>query len=171
MSVIISYETDEKLDLNYEEIITNVVNGAIEFINLPYKAEVSVELSDNAAIKGVNSEFRGIDSETDVLSFPALEFETPGDFESLEDELEAGHAVYFNPDTDELILGDMMISVEKVKEQAEEYGHSETRELAFLVAHSMFHLFGYDHMSILEAEEMEELQKNLLEKLGYTRDK
>ena len=142
MSVIISYETDEKLDLNYEEIITNVVNGAIEFINLPYKAEVSVELS-----------------------------ETPGDFESLEDELEAGHAVYFNPDTDELILGDMMISVEKVKEQAEEYGHSETRELAFLVAHSMFHLFGYDHMSIPEAEEMEELQKNLLEKLGYTRDK
>ena len=75
------------------------------------------------------------------------------------------------PDTDELILGDMMISVEKVKEQAEEYGHSETRELAFLVAHSMFHLFGYDHMSIPEAEEMEELQKNLLEKLGYTRDK
>ena len=65
----------------------------------------------------------------------------------------------------------MMISVEKVKEQAEEYGHSETRELAFLVAHSMFHLFGYDHMSIPEAEEMEELQKNLLEKLGYTRDK
>ena len=118
MSVIISYETDEKLDLNYEEIITNVVNGAIEFINLPYKAEVSVELSDNAAIKGVNNEFRGIDSETDVLSFPALEFESPGDFESLEDELEAGHAVYFNPDTDELILGDMMISVEKVKEQA-----------------------------------------------------
>ena len=84
MSVIISYETDEKLDLNYEEIITNVVNGAIEFINLPYKAEVSVELSDNTAIKGVNNEFRGIDSETDVLSFPALEFETPGDFKSLE---------------------------------------------------------------------------------------
>ena len=55
MSVIISYETDKKLDLNYEEIITNVVNGAIEFINLPYKAEVSVELSDNAAIKGVNN--------------------------------------------------------------------------------------------------------------------
>ena len=169
MSVIISYETDEKLDLNYEEIITNVVNGAIEFINLPYKAEVSVELSDNAAIKGVNNEFRGIDSETDVLSFPALEFETPGDFESLEDELEAGHAVYFNPDTDELILGDMMISVEKVKEQAEEYGHSVEREFAFLIAHSMLHLLGYDHMEDEERLVMEKKQREVLEILGITR--
>ena len=114
----------------------------------------------------MNLEFRGIDRATDVLSFPMTEFPSPADYAYLDTDDSS-----FDPETGELMLGNIVISKERAKEQAEEYGHSETRELAFLVAHSMFHLFGYDHMSIPEAEEMEELQKNLLEKLGYTRDK
>ncbi len=76
---------------------------------------------------------------------------------------------YFNPETGELILGDIVISVDKVEEQADKYGHSQTRELAFLVAHSMLHLCGYDHMEDGEREQMEERQKKILETRGYTR--
>jgi len=76
---------------------------------------------------------------------------------------------YFNPETGELMLGDIVISVDKVEEQAEKYGHSQTRELAFLTAHSMLHLFGYDHMEDGERLVMEEKQKEILETRGYTR--
>ena len=108
---------------------------------------------------------RQIDNPTDVLSFPMCDFETPGDFSLLEETPEE----YFNPDTGELMMGDIVISVEKVKEQAEKYGHSETRELAFLVAHSMLHLFGYDHMEEQEAKIMEEKQKEILEQMNILR--
>ena len=84
--------------------------------------------------------------------------------------LEENEAEFFNPDTGELMLGDMIISVDKVKAQAKEYGHSVKRELAFLVAHSMFHLFGYDHMTETEAREMESEQESVLTKLGITRE-
>ena len=76
---------------------------------------------------------------------------------------------YFDPDTGELLLGDIVISVEKVMEQAEKYGHSVKRELAFLVAHSMLHLFGYDHMEPDEAEVMEDKQNQILLNIGITR--
>ena len=88
-----------------------------------------------------------------------------GDFDGLEETPEE----YFNPDTGELMLGDIVISVEKVKEQAEKFGHSETRELAFLVAHSMLHLFGYDHMEEEERAEMEAHQRAIMEKVGIPR--
>lgn len=77
--------------------------------------------------------------------------------------------VTFGPDTGELVLGDIMISVDKVREQAESYGHSTKREFAFLVAHSMLHLCGYDHMEPEEAEVMEQKQEELLTGLGITR--
>ncbi len=76
----------------------------------------------------------------------------------------------FDPDSGELILGDIIISVEKVEEQAQEYGHSELREFAFLVAHSMFHLCGYDHMEANEAAVMEQKQEAVLTQLGITRE-
>ena len=76
---------------------------------------------------------------------------------------------YFNPDSGELMLGDIIISLDKVVEQAEKYGHSSRRELAFLVAHSMMHLFGYDHMESTEAEVMEKKQEDVLQILGITR--
>ena len=102
-------------------------------------------LTDNEGIHAINKEYRQIDRPTDVLSFPMLSYETPGDFSFLSDENEDD----FNPDTGEVMLGDIIISVDKVKEQALEYGHSEKREFAFLITHSMLHLFGYDHMELM----------------------
>ena len=151
MTVTVEYEAEEKLDLPYEEIIKNVIEESLDYVECPYDAEVNVLLTDNAGIHQINLDMRGIDNPTDVLSFPMCDFETPGDFSHLEETPEE----YFDPDTGELLMGDIVISVDKVKEQAEKYGHSQTRELAFLVAHSMLHLFGYDHMEEVERKEME----------------
>ena len=93
-----------------------------------------------------------------------IPFETPADYSIVEDKDE-----FFDLDTDELILGDVMISVEKVYAQAEEYGHSVEREFSFLFAHSMLHLLGYDHMEPEEAAVMEAKQAKALEELGITR--
>ena len=142
MTINIDCETEDKLELPYEEIIRNVVLSSLEYENCPYEAEVNVVLTDNEEIHKLNLEYRGIDRPTDVLSFPMLEYDTPSDFSHVEEDYED----CFNPETGELMLGDIILSVDKVREQAESYGHSETRELAFLVAHSMLHLCGYDHM-------------------------
>ena len=122
-------------------------------------------LTDDEEIHRINQEFRGIDRATDVLSFPMGDYETPSDFERLEDMAED----YFNLETGELLLGDIVISVDKVEEQAEKYGHSQTRELAFLTAHSMLHLCGYDHMEENERLVMEKKQEEILSLKGYTR--
>ena len=168
-SINIEYETDKKLDLDYEKIINEVVNEAAAYEKCPYEIEVNVTLTDNEAIHQINKEFREVDAPTDVLSFPMINYEAPSDFESLEDEFENNTEDYFNPDTGELMLGDIVVSVEKVAEQAEKYGHSEVRELAFLVAHSMMHLFGYDHMTEEESKVMEAKQREVLDNIGITR--
>ena len=124
---------------------------------------------DNAAIKAINKEQRDIDNPTDVLSFPMVNYDEPGQFEFLEDDDNPAIYEYFEPDTGELMLGDIVISSEKVYSQAEEYGHSVKRELGFLVAHSMLHLFGYDHMEPDEAAAMEEKQRILMEGLQILR--
>lgn len=165
MTIIIDYETEERLELPYEEIIRAVIEESIDYVECPYDAEVNVLLTDNEGIHQINLDMREIDAPTDVLSFPMCDFEEPGDFSHLEETPEE----YFNPDTGELMFGDIVISVEKVKEQAEKYGHSETRELAFLVAHSMLHLSGYDHMEEEERLQMEEMQREILERRGYRR--
>ena len=126
---------------------------------------MNVLLTDDEEIHRINQEFRGIDRATDVLSFPMGDYETPSDFERLEDMAED----YFNLETGELLLGDIVISVDKVEEQAEKYGHSQTRELAFLTAHSMLHLCGYDHMEENERLVMEKKQEEILSLKGYTR--
>lgn len=165
MTVTIEYEAEEKLSLPYEEIIRDVVEESLNYVECPYDAEVNVLLTDNQGIHQINLDMRKIDSPTDVLSFPMCDFETPADFSGLEETPEE----YFNPDTGELMLGDIVISVDKVKEQAEKYGHSQTRELAFLVAHSMLHLSGFDHMEEDERLMMEEKQREILERRGYRR--
>ena len=117
-------------------------------------AEVSVTVVDNAEIRELNREHRDKDSVTDVLSFPMGE---DGVFD-------------INPDTGRIMLGDIVISAPKAKEQAQEYGHSLMRELFFLATHSMFHLLGYDHEVSAEEEKiMFEKQGRVLEKLGITR--
>lgn len=165
MTVTIEYEAEEKLALPYEKIIQDVVEESLDYVECPYDAEVNVLLTDNEGIHQINLDMREIDSPTDVLSFPMCDFEIPADFSGLEDTPEE----YFNPDTGELMLGDIVISVDKVKEQAEKYGHSQTRELAFLVAHSMLHLSGFDHMEEDERLMMEEKQRKILERRGYRR--
>ena len=103
--------------------------------------------------------------DTDVLSFPMLSYENAGDFSKLEDDYDDN----FNPDTGEIMLGDIVISVDKVLEQAESYGHTTKREYAFLIVHSMLHLCGYDHMTPEEAAVMEAKQKQILDEMNITR--
>ncbi len=165
MTITVDMESRTTLDLPCEELIEKVVIGAMDYVECPYEACVSVLLTDNDEIARINLEQRQVDAPTDVLSFPMLEYETPGDFDFLEEECWS----YFHPETGELLLGDIVISVDKVIEQAEKYGHTEERELAFLVAHSMFHLFGFDHMDEDERKVMEEKQADLLDQLGIKR--
>lgn len=165
MTIAIEYETDKPLAIPYEDIIRDVIPAVLDWEKCPYEAEVNVLLTDNASIREMNRDYRGIDAPTDVLSFPNIEFERESDFSHVEDAAED----YFDLDTGELVLGDMVISVEKVAEQAENYGHSQERELAFLVAHSTLHLCGYDHMEEAERERMEEKQRQILEERGYRR--
>ena len=165
MTINIEYETEIELNIPYEDIIKSVINESIDYEKCPYEAEVNVILTDNNEIHQINKEHRAVDSPTDVLSFPMVDYENPSDFEGIEDKAED----YFNPDTGELMLGDIVISVEKVIEQAQQYGHSIKRELAFLVAHSMMHLFGYDHMVPVEAATMEAKQNEVLNNLGIFR--
>ena len=116
-------------------------------------AEVSVTLTDDAHIHELNRTYRAVDRPTDVLSFALTESEEP---EIVGGE---GHDV----------LGDLVISLERMRAQAEEYGHSELRELSFLTVHGMLHLLGYDHMEEEERQEMEAEQRTVMEELGITR--
>ena len=165
MTINIEYEAEKKLDLPYEKIVEEIVEASLDYEECPYEAEVNVVLTDNAGIQEANREFRQIDAPTDVLSFPMVDYEKEADFDHVED----AALDYFNPETGELMLGDILISVDKVEEQAEKYGHSQTRELAFLVAHSMLHLCGYDHMEEEERIRMEERQREILAGKGYLR--
>lgn len=163
--IVIEKETEHVLDFPYEEVIRKVIGAALDYVDCPYETTVNVLLTDNATIQEYNREHRDIDRPTDVLSFPMIDYETAGDFSGLEDDADS----YFDFETGELIYGDIIISLDKVKEQALEYGHSETRELAFLVAHSMLHLTGYDHMEDDERLEMERMQEEILAGLGIGR--
>ena len=160
-------EDEYGLDLgfDYEQTATQVIDQVLEEEGCPYEAQVNLLLTSDQEIHRMNLEYREVDRPTDVLSFPMLSYETPGDFSFLEAENEDD----FNPDTGEALLGDIVISVDKVKEQAAAYGHSEEREFAFLITHSMLHLFGYDHIEPEDAKVMEEKQRQILEELQILR--
>ncbi len=166
MSVYIENETEEALPKGYEDIVSDIIQASIEYMKCPFDCELNVIFTDDDGIMEMNSEFRGIDKPTDVLSFPLLEYAKPGDFS----ELSSGSVDCFNQDTNELMLGDIILNVDKISEQAELYGHTRRRELAFLTAHSMLHLFGYDHIDDEERAVMEKLQEEILTMKGYTRD-
>jgi probable rRNA maturation factor len=164
MTIIFEEEYNKNLGIDYKEIADKVINAALDYEKCPYEAEISLTLTDNQGIHEINKEFREIDRPTDVLSFPMVDYDEPGDFDFLESADE-----YFNPETGELMLGDIVISLDKVEEQAEAYGHTVLREYAFLIAHSMLHLMGYDHMEEEEAKVMEAKQKEILEILSIGR--
>ena len=166
MTFYVENETAVEFPFLVEETVRTVCEAVLESENCPYETQVNVVLTDNSGIREMNRECRGIDRETDVLSFPNVDFEQEGVFDIDEDR----EADYFDPDTGELMLGDILISVDKVMEQAQNYGHSVRREFEFLVAHSMLHLCGYDHMEEAEAKVMERKQEEILAGLGITRD-
>ena len=159
-------ETSVTFDFDWEAVYQQVALSVLDSEKCPYETEVNLLLTDNPGIHEFNKETRNIDAPTDVLSFPNVEYDVPGNF----DIVEAQEADYFEPDSGELILGDIIISVDKVAAQAKEYGHSEKREFAFLVAHSMLHLCGYDHMTPDEEREMIKKQEMILNHLEITRD-
>lgn len=165
MTVTIEKETNlDLLTFDYEKLANQVIEFTIEQEQFPFEAEINLLLVDDLAIHDINKQFRDIDRSTDVLSFPLIEYEIPGNFDQIEQNNDN-----FNPDTGEAVLGDIIISVEKVQAQAIAYGHTLEREFAFLIVHSMLHLFGYDHMQPDEAAFMEDKQKEILEKLQISR--
>lgn len=148
-----------KLELTEEltELVERVCAYTLESEEFGAPAEISVTFVDNEEIQRLNAQHRNIDRVTDVLSFPMLDFD-----EAAEEEID--------PDTGETVLGDIVISLERAAAQAEEYGHSLSREVAFLTAHSMLHLLGYDHETADEEKEMFDKQEKILSELGITRD-
>lgn len=166
MSLNLEKEVQPSFDFDCESLAAEVVAFVIEHEEFPYEAEVNLTLTDNEGIHEINRTYREIDAPTDVLSFPMLSYGQAGDFSALEEDYEDN----FNPDTGEIMLGDIVISADRVKEQAKAYGHSEKREFAFLIVHSMLHLFGYDHMTPEDAAIMEPKQKQILEEMHILRD-
>lgn len=164
MSVYIENEYNKNIDIDYNTIINNVVNEAADYVGCPFECEVNVTIVDNETIREINMVQRNIDKDTDVLSFPLVDYDIPADFSKIE------NINYFNPDSGELMLGDIVISYDKVISQSEEYNHSKVREIAFLTAHSMLHLFGYDHIEDTQRKDMEDKQNSILNNLGITRE-
>ncbi len=160
------YEEEGSIRLPFacQKLAEEVAEAVLNELGCPYEAEVNLLLTEDVQIREMNREFRHIDRATDVLSFPMTEYEIPGDFSHLEEQDDC-----FHPETGELVLGDIVISKEKVLSQAEEFGHTPRREFAFLIAHSMLHLSGYDHMEEDEMSVMEVLQRQILEKLNILR--
>ncbi len=165
MTIQFECELEVEPAIAYQEIISEVVDVVLDYVECPYEVELDVVITNDEEIKKVNKEFRNINKATDVLSFPMLDFSEPEDFDDLEEFDE-----YFNLETGELVLGSIMLSMERVWSQAKEYGHSVERELAFLTAHSMLHLCGHDHMEESERLIMEEKQREIMNILGIDRE-
>lgn len=142
---------------NEEKLIKEVVSRVLEEEKVLPEVDVYITLTNNEEIHKINKEYRDVDRPTDVLSFPMYERdEIAGLKNDTDDEIEK-------------ILGDIIVSIEKVREQAEEYGHSFERELAYLVTHGMLHLLGYDHMIEEEKAVMRIREEEILETLNITR--
>ena len=163
---MIIYEiSNEQEKISVDGEIENVIKlsvetAADEFVkDIPL--EVSVTFTDNEGIKIINNEFRNIDKETDVLSFPQLEFDVLGVIKP-----------EYMPLSDmypKVMMGDIVLSLEKAKSQAEEFGHSFLREVSYLTVHSMLHLFGFDHMTEEDKFIMREKEEEIMSKIGLTR--
>ena len=168
MTFCVEFDDGVENDFSFDvqALVEQVAEAVLDAENCPYETCVNVLVTDNAGIREFNRQYREIDKETDVLSFPNLDFESSGIFDIAEE----SEADCFDPDTGELVLGDIILSADRIKVQAEDYGHSNKREFAFLVAHSMLHLCGYDHMEESEAKVMEAKQEEILLRLGITRD-
>ena len=166
MTFCVDIEDDRDLGINYEEILTSVANVILDDEGCPYEATINLTITNDENIQELNKEYRNIDRSTDVLSFPMNDFSEAGDFSCCEDDYSC-----FDPESGELILGDIVISLDHVISQANEYGHTILREIAFLIAHSVLHLIGYDHMKPDEEAVMIQKQEKALNTLKIYRGK
>lgn len=155
--------TDDTGDV--EKLADTLLEASLGYLGCSYECECNLLITTVEVIHELNKDARGVDRPTDVLSFPLIDFEEP----FFNSEIDENDCSLFNPDTGMLMLGDIVICLEKVYNQAEEYGHSVKRELSFLIVHSILHLFGYDHMEDDERIVMEKMQKDILDKLNITR--
>ena len=167
MTFYVENEVNAEFDFDIEEVAETVAAEVLKEEGCEHDVEISLTITDDEGIRQMNRDFRDIDRPTDVLSFPNVSYDEPGDFSVIDGEQRVD---LFNPDTNCIMFGDIVINEKRVREQALEYGHSLKREFAFLVAHSMLHLCGYDHMEEDEAAVMEKKQSDVLNKLGITRD-
>ena len=158
---IFTDNTQDKIEVTdaLEKLIKSVAEGVLKFEEIDEKCEVNVMFADNEQIREINREQRNIDRATDVLSFPFLDAKN-GDITVSDEDFYEGY----------LSLGDIVISLERAKEQAEEYGHSFEREVGFLMCHSMLHLLGYDHIDEADRVIMRKKEEEILKKLKLTRD-
>ena len=156
MTLLIDNRTNFELTDEIKETLEKVCLKSLRYEEFNEDCEISLSIVTNDEIHDINKQFRNIDSPTDVLSFPQLTFEE-------------GEEADVN-ENGEIVLGDIIISIDRAKEQAEEYGHSLKRELAFLSVHSMLHLMGYDHMVPEEEEDMFRRQKEILIEAGIPRE-
>lgn len=167
MTFCVENETGAQFDFDPEEVAALVGKEVLRSEGCDREVEISLTITNDEGIQELNREFREIDRPTDVLSFPNVSYEEPGDFSVMEGEQEVD---LLNPDTGNIMFGDIVVNEDRVRSQAQEYGHSTKREFAFLIAHSMLHLCGYDHMEEDEAKVMEKKQSDVLNTLGITRD-
>ena len=161
------YETDTVYSFPFEpqEVAVKVITQTLTMENCPYETEINLLLTSDSEIQKLNQQFRNIDNPTDVLSFPTIDYSIPSDFTDVKENI----IDVFHPETGELLLGDIVISVDRLRKQARSYGHSEKREFAFLIAHSVLHLLGYDHLNDDERRIMEEKQSMILNTLKILR--
>ena len=154
---------ENRLNQEENQTIKSVITAVATKENFPYACYVSVSVVGEEEIRSINQEQRGVDSATDVLSFPALEFDSSYCLSQ-----EIGPAD-MDPETDTVYLGDIVICNDVLNRQALEYGHSKKRELAYLTAHSMYHLLGYDHVTEELKQDMRQKEEALLNQLDITR--
>ena len=148
--IITNNQQTVKIPTGIRMLVRRCCNAVLKMENFEGSAEISVTFTDNAGIKELNKQYRDKDIETDVLSFPMGE---NGKYDT-------------DPATGAKVLGDIVISMEKAVEQAEMYGHGFQREVAYLTAHSMLHLLGYDHIEPLERVRMREKEEMVMNMLG-----
>ncbi len=165
MTIYVENEGGYEFPFSIKTQLDKLASFVTNYVACPYEPEISVTLVTKEEIHRLNQEFRQVDRPTDVLSFPMNEYDKPADFSGMT----FRESLTISPETGELVLGDIVLCSEVVREQAQEYGHSELREFSFLVVHSLLHLFGYDHMEEGERKEMELLQKNIMNELQIMR--
>lgn len=161
---MISFDIEEyEISDELVELAKVSINKALDYTEFPYEVDVALTTVSNETIREINKEHRGLDKATDVLSFPMVDWVKPCDYDFLDEHVD----YYVNPDSECILLGDIVLSMDKVKSQATQYGHSLEREFAFLIVHSMLHLLGYDHMVMDEEKVMIDLQKKIMSTIDY----